>query len=94
MISSVACFACMTFMPVRERHSSIALLCACAMSSGPWSLRIFLQENQTEHSELRDFMGGVESLSRVNEKMRFPALSKQTRVTDYFSNGPASGGIA
>ena len=58
------------------------------------ALRIFQQENQTEHSELRDFMGGVESLSRVIEKMRFPARSKQTRVTDYFSREPASGGSA
>ena len=58
------------------------------------ALWIFLQENQTEHSELRDFMGGVESLSRVIEKMRFPARSKQTRVTDYFSREPASGGSA
>ena len=58
------------------------------------ALRIFLQENHTEHSELRDFMGGMESLSRVIEKMSFSARSKQTRVTDYFSNGPASEGIA
>ena len=56
------------------------------------ALRIFLQEKQTEHSELRDFMGGVESLSRVIEEMSFSALSKQTRMTDYFSREPASGG--
>ena len=37
-------------------------------------------------------MGGVESLSRVIEKMRFSARSKQTRVTDYFSREPASEG--
>ena len=39
-----------------------------------------------------DFMGGVESLSRVIEKMRFSARSKQSRVTDYFSREPASEG--
>ena len=39
------------------------------------ALWIFLQENQTEHSELRDFMGGVESLSRVIEKMSFSVRS-------------------
>ena len=51
----------------------------------------FLQENQTEHSELRDFMGGM---SRVIEKMSFSARSKQTSVTDYFSSELASGGSA
>ena len=56
------------------------------------ALRIFLQEKQTEHSELRDFMGGVESLSRVIEEMSLSARSKQTRMTDYFSREPASGG--
>ena len=55
------------------------------------ALRIFLQENQTEHSELRDFMGGM---SRVIEKMSFSARSKQTSVTDYFSSELASGGSA
>ena len=37
------------------------------------AVRIFLQENQTEHSELLDFMGGFESLSRVIERMSFSA---------------------
>ena len=41
-----------------------------------------------------DFMGDVESLSRVIEKMSFSAQSKQTRVTDYFSRELASGGSA
>ena len=57
-------------------------------------MRIFLQENQIEHLELRDFMGGMESLSRVIERMSFSAQSKQTWVTDYFSRDPASGGSA
>ena len=37
------------------------------------AVRIFLQENQTEHSELLDFMGGFESLSPVIERMSFSA---------------------
>ena len=48
------------------------------------ALRIFLQENQTERSELRNFsveslsrvIGSVESLSRVIEEMSFSAWSK------------------
>ena len=56
-------------------------------------VRMFLHEKQTEHSELHDFMGGMESLRRVIERMSFSALSTQPRVTDYFSREPTSGGI-
>ena len=43
------------------------------------ALRIFLQENQTEHSELRDFMGGMKSLSRVIEKLTMSSLPGRSR---------------
>ena len=49
------------------------------------ALRIFVHENQTEQSELRECMAGIENLTRLIAKMTFSARSKQTRVTDFFS---------
>ena len=52
------------------------------------ALKIFVQENQAEHSELRDYKDAVETLNRLIEKMAFSARSRQTTIPEHFP--PAS----
>ena len=52
------------------------------------ALKIFVQENQAEHSELRDYKDAVETLNRLIEKMAFSTRSRQTTIPEHFP--PAS----
>ena len=61
------------------------------------ALKIFVQENHSEHSELREFKDSVEGLNRLIEKMAFSARSRQTTMLDHFapaSKAPAEAGGA
>jgi len=48
------------------------------------ALKIFVQENHSEHSELREFKDAVEGLNRMIERMAFFARSRQTTMLDNF----------
>ncbi len=48
-------------------------------------LKVFVQENQSEHSELREYKDAVENLNRLIKKMTFSVRSKQTIMLDHFS---------
>ena len=48
------------------------------------ALKLFVEENQAEHPQLRECKNAVENLNRLIEQMSFSARSKQTTMEDHF----------